>query len=84
MLKTIAAIIGAAAFVMVAIALAPNVPTALATAPSVAENDGANLNQPATRQSCAVFEVWFLNPACSKIHVKKAARAKHHLARSAR
>jgi hypothetical protein len=88
MLKTIAAIVCAAALAMVAIALAPNVPTALATAPATVANDDAgqdvNLNQPATKQSCAAFEVWFLNPACSKAHVKKAARTKHHLAHNAR
>jgi hypothetical protein len=88
MLKTVAAIICAAALAMVAVALAPNVPTALATAPSTVANDDvgldANLNQPVTKQSCAAFEVWFLNPACSKVHVKRAARTKHHLAHNAR
>jgi hypothetical protein len=89
MFKTIAAIVCAAALVMLAVALAPNVPTALATAPPAAVSDDAKLsqpvtNQPVTKQSCAVFEVWFLNPACSKARVKKAARTKHHLARNAR
>jgi hypothetical protein len=88
MFKTVAGIICAAMLAMLAIALAPNVPTALATAPSTVANDdgnpNANLNQPLTKQSCADFEVWFLNPACSKVHVKKAARTKHHLAHNAR
>jgi hypothetical protein len=35
-------------------------------------------------QSCAAFEVWFLDPACSKVRPKKAARTKHHLAHNAR
>ena len=78
MFKKIAVTVSAAAFVMLAIALAPHVPTALATARTGAY--GAKLDQPLVDQSCASFEVWFLDPACSKVRGKKAARAKHHLA----
>jgi hypothetical protein len=80
MFKKIAMTVSAVAFVMLAIALAPAVPTALATAPTTATKDDAELNQPVAEQSCAVFEVWFLDPTCSKLHVKKAARTKRHLA----
>jgi hypothetical protein len=78
MLKTFVAIICVATLVMLAIALAPNVPTALATAPSPAVHDAAKLNQP--EDSCAAFEVWFLNRACSKAHIKKASHPRHRVA----
>jgi hypothetical protein len=74
MIKKLAVTISALAFVMLAIALAPNVPTALATARTTATKDDAK------QQSCAAFEVWFLDPTCRQVHVKKAARTKHHLA----
>jgi hypothetical protein len=42
--------------------------------------DDAKLNQPLADQSCASFEVWFLNPACSPMqHAKKVARTKQRL-----
>ena len=82
MFKEIALTIAAAAFVMLAIALAPHVPTALATARTGAY--GAKLDQPLVDQSCASFEVWFLDPACSQLqHAKKAARTKQRLAHKA-
>ena len=79
MFKKIAVTISAAAFVMLAIALAPAVPTAVATARTTITNDDANLSQPLA-EPCAAFEAWFLDAACSQVHAKKAARTKHHLA----
>jgi hypothetical protein len=70
----------AAAFVMLAIALAPHVPTALATVRTTTINVDAKPSPPGAEQSCAAFEAWFLDPACSQVHVKKVARAKRHLA----
>ena len=84
MFKKIAVTISAAAFVMLAIALAPRVPTALATARTTTTSDDAKLNQPLADQSCAAFEVWFLDPACSHVQrAKKAARTKQRLAHKA-
>ena len=78
MFKTVAITISAAAFVTLAIALGPNVPDALATARAmIVTNDDVKLNEPAAEQSCAVFEVWFLDPTCRLGHVKKASRTKH-------
>ncbi len=77
MFKKIAVTILAVAFVMLAIALAPAVPTALAIARSTTTNDDAKLAQPLAQQSCAAFEVWFLDPTCRQTHVKKVARTKH-------
>lgn len=75
MFKKIAVIISAVAFVMLAIALAPAVPTALATARSTGTTDhGVQL---LAQQSCAAFEVWFLDPTCRQTHVKRVARTKH-------
>jgi hypothetical protein len=83
MFKRIAITISA--LVMLAIALAPAVPTALATArTTTTTKDDATLNQPLADQPCAAFEAWFLDPACSKAHAKKAARTKHHLAHNVR
>ena len=79
MFKKIAITISAAAFVILAIAFAPVVPTALATAHTITINDDGKLNRSLGAQSCAAFEVWFLDPACSQGHAKKVARAKHHL-----
>jgi hypothetical protein len=82
MFKKMAVTISAAAFIMLAIALAPHVPTALATARTGAYE--AKLDQPLVDQSCASFEVWFLDRACSqRQRVKKAARMKQRLAHKA-
>ena len=82
MFKKIAVTISGAAFFMLAIALAPHVPTALATARH--SIDDAKLNEPVAVQSCASFEVWFLDSSCSQTqHVKKAARTKQRLAHKA-
>jgi hypothetical protein len=72
--------ISAVAFVMLAIALAPGVPTVLATVGTTAANGDAKLDQPVAQQSCAAFENWFLDPTCRQTHVKKVARTKGHLA----
>jgi hypothetical protein len=64
---------------MLAIALAPNVPTALATAHTMTNYKATILNQQLADGPCVAFEAWFLDPACSKPHAKKkAARLKHH------
>ena len=80
MFKEIAATISAAAFVMLAIALAPHVPTALATARTTSINDEAKLNKPSAAQPCAAFEAWFLDPRCRQTHAKTVVRTKGHLA----
>ena len=36
--------------------------------------------QPLAQHSCDDFEFWFLNPTCSKVRAKHAARTKHHAA----
>ena len=65
MFKTAAVTISAAAFVTLAIALGPNVPDALATARAmIVANDDVKLDEPIAEQSCAAFEVWFLDPTC--------------------
>ena len=83
MFKKIAATISAVAFVMLAVALAPGVPAVLATVRTTVANDDAKLNQPLADQSCAAFEVWFLDPTCRQTHVKKVARSKGHLVHNA-
>ena len=77
MFKKIAVTISAVAFVMLAIALAPGVPTVLATVRTATTSDDAKFNQPLAQQSCAAFEVWFLDPSCRQPHAKRVARAKH-------
>jgi len=81
MFKKIALTISAVAFVMLAIALAPGVPTVLARVGTTTTIDDAKLNQPLAQQSCAAFEAWFLDASCrQQAHVKKAARMKQRLA----
>ena len=60
MIKKLAVTISAVAFVMLAIALAPNVRAALATARLTTTQDDAKSKQPLA-ESCAAFEVWFLD-----------------------
>jgi hypothetical protein len=72
--KKMAVTISAVALVLLAIALAPGVPTVRATVRTTATNDDAKLPQPLAQQSCEAFENWFLNPSCRQPHVKKAAR----------
>jgi hypothetical protein len=82
MFKKIAVTISATTFVMLAIALAPHVPMALATARH--SIDDAKLNEPVAEHPCASFEVWFLDPACSQMqHAKKVGRTKQRLAHKA-
>jgi hypothetical protein len=80
MFTKVAVTICAVALVMLAIALAPGVPTVLATVRTTAANDDAKLDRPFAQQSCAAFETWFLDPTCREPRVKKVARTKHHLA----
>jgi hypothetical protein len=63
--------------VMLAVALAPGVPTVLATVSATATNDDARLGRP-----LAHFETWFLDASCTQPHVKKVARTKKHLTRN--
>ena len=79
MFKQFAVTILAVAFIMLAIALAPGVPTVLATVRTTL-NDDAKLNRPVAEQPCAAFEVWFIDPTCRQPHVKNAMRTKQHLA----
>jgi hypothetical protein len=83
-LKAIVGTICAAALTMLIIALAPDVPRALATAPATNADKDAELSLPAAEKSCAAFEVRFLDPTCRKPHAKKAARTKHQAGHAAR
>ena len=74
MFKEIAVTISAAAFVMLAIALAPYVPAALATARTPSTNDEA-MNQPIAEQPCAAFEAWFPDPVADK-HTPRQSRGR--------
>ncbi len=67
MFKKVTVTISVVACVMLAIALAPNVPTALATA-HITTTTKDSLDRPVAAQPCAAFEAWFLDPACSKPH----------------
>jgi hypothetical protein len=78
MIKRVAATISVVGCVMLAITLAPNVPTASATAHTTITTKDATLNQRPADGPCAAFEAWFLDPACNKPHAKKAVRVKHH------
>ena len=75
MFKKVALTVSIVAFIMVAIALAPNVPTALATVHATISND-AKSSPSASEHPCAAFEVWFLNAGCRAGHVAKASRTK--------
>ena len=78
MFKKVAVTVSVVACVMLAIALAPNVPTALATA-HITTTTKDTVERPVAVQPCAAFEAWFLDPACSKPHPKKkATRTKPH------
>ena len=78
MIKRVAVTISVVGCVMLAIALAPNVSTALATARATTTTKDATLSQQ-PNGPCVAFEAWFLDPACRKPHAKKkAARAKYH------
>jgi hypothetical protein len=75
MFKNVVVTVSAVAFGMLAIALGPNVPAALATAHAII-ND-VQLNRPAVQSSCTVLEVWFFDPSCRHKRIKKSARTKH-------
>jgi hypothetical protein len=78
MFKKIALTISAVAFVMLAIALAPGVPTVLGRVGTTTTIDDAKLHQPLALQSCAAFETWFLDASCRQPHGTKVARTKKH------
>jgi hypothetical protein len=82
MFKKITVTMSALALVMLAMALAPGVPTVLARMGTIAKIDDTKLNQPLAPQSCAAFETWFLDPSCRQPHTNKVARAKRHVARN--
>jgi hypothetical protein len=79
MFKKLVATLSALAFVMLAVALAPGVPTVLATVRATATKDDAKSKQPLAQQSCAAFETWFLDRSCRQPHAKKVARTRHQL-----
>jgi hypothetical protein len=66
------------ALVGLAIALVPTVGKAFAH--SHGTNAETARNEPVVERSCAPFEAWFLDPACSQVRVKKAAHTKHRFA----
>jgi hypothetical protein len=70
--KKIVVTISAAAFVMLAVALGPNLPTALATARATINKD-AETSRSAADRSCAAFEVWFPS-SCRPGHVARTKR----------
>jgi hypothetical protein len=74
MFKKIAATISAVGFVMLAVALAPGVPTVLATVGATTANDDTKLNQPLAQQSCAAFQTWVLDPTCRQPHARLRGR----------
>ena len=63
--EDIAVTISAVAFAMLAVALAPGVPTVLATVRTSVATDDAKLNQPLAQLSYAAFETWFLDATCA-------------------
>ena len=71
----------ALSFVMLAIALAPGVPTVLATVRTSTTNEDAKLNRPLAQRSCVAFENWFLDSSCRQPHIKNVGGTKRHLAR---
>ena len=83
--RKIAVTVSAVAFVMLAVAVGPGVPTILAAVRATTSSDDAKLNQQEATWSCAAFEVWFLDPACSQLqHARNVARTKQRLARKVR
>jgi hypothetical protein len=82
MFKKIAITISVAALAVLAIGLAPAVPTALATVTPTTARYDATLNRPLADQTCANFKVWFLDPTCQHKRVKKSARNLAHTAQA--
>jgi hypothetical protein len=82
--KKIAVTVSAVAFVMLAVAIGPGVPTILAAVRATTSSDDAKLNRQEATWSCAAFEVWFLDPACGQLqHARNVARTKQRLAHRA-
>jgi hypothetical protein len=52
---------------------------AFATA-RAAPADDTKVKQPLAQRSCEDLEFWFLNPTCTNVHAKHAARTKRHAA----
>jgi hypothetical protein len=71
MIKKLAVTISAVVFVMLAIALAPNVPAALATARTTAAKDDAKLNQPLRSSPARLLRFGFLIPLADKFTSRK-------------
>jgi hypothetical protein len=71
MFKEIAVTVSALAFVMLAVALGPGVPTVLARVGATTTHGDAKLSQPYAQQSCAAFETWFLDTSCRLPHPRK-------------
>ena len=69
MFKKVALTVSAVAFIMLAIALAPNVPTALATVRATISD--AKSSPSASEHPCAAFEVWFLMPVAGQAMSRK-------------
>jgi len=81
MIKAIAAIISAATcagLIMILVSPLSTVEKAFAT-DRAEPPDVSALNQP-RRLSCKDLEFWLLNPTCSQVRAKHAARTKHRVA----
>ena len=77
MLKKIVVAISALAFVMLAVAMGPGVPTILAAVGTTTASADTKLSHLDDTRSCASFEVWFLDPACRQLqHARNVARTK--------
>ena len=61
---------------MLAVALAPGVPTVFATVRATTAND-AKLSQSLAQQSCEAFENWFLDPSCRHSEFPSDAGPRH-------
>ena len=59
MFKKIAVTVSAVSLLMLAVALAPGVPTVLARVGATTAINDAKLNEPLAQQSCEAFENWF-------------------------
>src|ERR1700726_2011065 len=82
MIRRIVAIIAAVTCAGLIVTFVPRLSTigeAFAKARAVSTDNSA-VNQPQAQYSCDDFEFWFLNPSCSKVRAKHAARTKHRVA----
>jgi hypothetical protein len=82
MFKKVFAIVSVAICAGLFITFAPQLLRAEKAFASVraAPADDTEAKQPLAQRSCDDFEFWFLNPTCSKVRAKHAARTKHHAA----